>query len=214
MDLPAEDEAWEDPVEAAAAARIARNAPKKQSSSRFGFGRSSSSSSGQARPLPQRAADPAAPAWERPRRFDSYPTIKSSGGGGSRGIPRIAIWLGLLAIAALALFLIPPLLLGGGGGGADATPTPSASVEASPSASVAPTPVPSPTPFVYTVKAGDTVSGIAAKYKITVDDLLAANPDLKDPNQLQIGDKLVIPLPASSVIPDAGTPGAEVTAAP
>ena len=56
------------------------------------------------------------------------------------------------------------------------------------------------------MKSGDTLSGIAAKYKVTVEDLLAANPDLKDPNRLQIGDVLVIPLPASSVIPDAGTP--------
>ncbi|MCU0505561.1 MAG: LysM peptidoglycan-binding domain-containing protein [Chloroflexi bacterium] len=214
VDLPAEDEAWEDPVEAAAAARIAR-ASRSSGSSRFGLGRSKQSSTGQARPLPQRAADPAAPAWERPRRFEAYPMIKSGGGragGRSRGIPRVLVWAGLLALAALALFLIPPFLLGGGGGEAGASPTPVATAGASAAPSVAPTPVPSPTPFTYTVKAGDTLSGIAAKYKVSVDDMLAANPDLTDPNSLQVGQVLVIPLPASSVIPDAGT--TEETPAP
>ena len=217
VDLPAEDEVWEDPVEAAAAARIARASRSSGSSgsSRFGLGRSKPPAAGQARPLPQRAADPAAPAWERPRRFEAYPAIKSAGGGGSArrsgGIPRVLVWAGLLALAALALFLIPPFLLGGGPG-ADASPTPTATAEVSAAPSVAPTPVPSPTPFTYKVKTGDTLSGIAAKYKVSVDDILAANPDLKDPNQLQVGQVLVIPLPASSVIPDAGT--AEDTPAP
>jgi len=91
-----------------------------------------------------------------------------------------------------------------------ASPAATSGVSAEPS--VAPTPVPAPTPFTYKVKAGDTLSGIAAKYKVSVDDILAANPDLKDPNQLQVGQVLVIPLPASSVIPDAGT--SEVTPAP
>jgi LysM repeat protein len=217
VDVPAEDEAWEDPVEAAAAARIARASRSSGSSgsSRFGLGRSRTSSAGQARPLPQRAADPAAPAWERPRRFEAYPTIKSGGsraGGGSRRVPRVLVWAGLLALAALALFLIPPFLLGGGGGEPGASPTPAATTEASVVPSVAPTPVPSPTPFTYTVKSGDTLSGIAAKYKVSVDDMLAANPDLTDPNALQVGQVLVIPLPASSVIPDAGT--TEETPAP
>ncbi len=216
VDLPAEDEPWEDPVEAAAAARVARASRSSGSGSpRFGLGRSRSSS-GQARPLPQRAADPAAPAWERPRRFEAYPTIKSAGGGRPGGrslrVPRVLVWAGLLAVAALALFLIPPFLLGGGGGGSDASPTPSASAAVTSAPSVAPTPEPSPTPFTYKVKAGDTLSGIAAKYKVTVEDILAANPDLKDPNALQIGQVLVIPLPASSEIPDAGT--TEQTAAP
>jgi hypothetical protein len=211
IDLPAEDEAWEDPVEAAAAARIARASRSSGSSgsSRFGLGRSRTPAAGQARPLPQRAADPAAPAWERPRRFEAYPAIKSAAGGRSGGrtggIPRVLVWAGLLALAALALFLIPPFLLGGGDAGASPTPTATAEVSAAPS--VAPTPAPSPTPFTYKVKTGDTLSGIAAKYKVSVDDILAANPDLKDPNRLDVGQVLVIPLPASSVIPDAGTTG-------
>jgi hypothetical protein len=202
----------DDEIAAAAAARIARAKAESDAApsggSRFSVpGRKQSSGSGQARPLPQRAADPSAPAWERPRRFEAYPAIKSERR--MPGIPKVAIWAGLLALAAVALFLIPPLLLGGGDGGASASPTPRGTAAVSDAPSPSPTRAPEPTPTTYTVKKDDTLSGIAAKYKVTVDDLLAANPDLKDPNRLQIGDKIVIPLPPSQTIPDGGTiPGA------
>ncbi len=194
-------------IAAAADARIARARAEADGatggSSRFSApGRKQQGGSGQARPLPPRAADPAAPSWERPRKLEAYPAIKSERR--IPGIPKVAIWAGLLILAALALFLIPPLLLGGGGK-ESASPTPRESATASGEPSPSPTKAPAPTPSTYTVKSGDTLSAIAAKYKVTVDDLLAANPDLKDPNQLQIGDKIIIPLPPSQTIPDGGT---------
>ncbi len=82
-------------------------------------------------------------------------------------------------------------------------------------ASLAPTTEPSPTAeptpaqVVYTVKAGDTLSRIAAKYKVTVDQILEANPKIKNPNQIAAGDKIVIPQPVPSEIPDG-----EITPAP
>jgi nucleoid-associated protein YgaU len=201
----------EDAVDAAAAARVARSRRGDgrgalSDSSRFRFGRSRPVTAGQARPLPERAADPAAPAWERPRRFDSYPAIKSPRG--PIGLPRVAVWAGLLLAAALVLFFVPPLFLGGGGGGAGATPTPSASADASVAPSPTATVAPAPTPFTYTVKAGDTLSRIAGKYKVAVADILAVNPEMTNPDRLQIGQQIVIPLPVSSIIPDAGTPTA------
>lgn len=48
-------------------------------------------------------------------------------------------------------------------------------------------------PVVYTVQSGDTFKSVAEKYKITVDELLAANPDL-----LAAGAKLTIPVPTIS----------------
>jgi lysozyme len=48
-------------------------------------------------------------------------------------------------------------------------------------------------PTTYTVKAGDTFNSVAEKYKITVDELLAANPSL-----LTAGTKLSIPVPTIS----------------
>jgi LysM repeat protein len=44
----------------------------------------------------------------------------------------------------------------------------------------------------YTVKAGDTPSAIAAKTGVSLEDLLAANPDA-DPNALSPGQKLKLP---------------------
>lgn len=54
------------------------------------------------------------------------------------------------------------------------------------------TPLPTPTPFAYTVKTGDTLSQIAEKFNISLDALLAANPDV-DPNAMSVGQTLQIP---------------------
>ena len=48
------------------------------------------------------------------------------------------------------------------------------------------------TPVTYTVKSGDTLAGIAAKFKTTVAKLMAAN-GIKNPNSIQVGQKLTIP---------------------
>jgi LysM repeat protein len=54
------------------------------------------------------------------------------------------------------------------------------------------TPLPSPTPFVYEVQAGDTLSGIAFKFGVSLDEFLAANPEIS-PNSMSIGTKLNVP---------------------
>ena len=40
------------------------------------------------------------------------------------------------------------------------------------------TPIPTSTPFVYTIKSGDTFSELAEQFKISQDELRAANPDV------------------------------------
>ncbi len=55
-----------------------------------------------------------------------------------------------------------------------------------------PTNTPSSLGSTYTVQAGDIPETIAAQFGITVEELLAANPDV-DPNNLQIGQVLIIP---------------------
>jgi LysM repeat protein len=57
---------------------------------------------------------------------------------------------------------------------------------------VANTPLPSPTPFTYTVKSGDTISSIALKFGVSMDDLQAANPEIS-PNAMSIGQVIKIP---------------------
>jgi LysM repeat protein len=54
------------------------------------------------------------------------------------------------------------------------------------------TPLPSPTPFIYEVKAGDTMSSIALKFGVSLDQFVAANPDVS-PNSMSIGTKLNVP---------------------
>ena len=68
------------------------------------------------------------------------------------------------------------------------------------------TPLPSPTPFTYTVKEGDTLSGIAETYSISLDDLQAANPAIS-PASMPIGTVLLIPsLPSNPVGESTPTP--------
>lgn len=45
----------------------------------------------------------------------------------------------------------------------------------------------------HTVVAGDTLSSIATKYGTTVDDIVKANPAIKNPNLIYAGDVFVIP---------------------
>ncbi len=78
---------------------------------------------------------------------------------------------------------------------------------------------PEPTPTVpspeegqwHTVTAGETMAVIAAQYGLSVDELLAANPDV-NPLLLQIGQRIWVPVPAA-LTPAALTPVALTPAA-
>ncbi len=67
-------------------------------------------------------------------------------------------------------------------------------------------PIPTPTPFTYTVARGDTLSTIAERFGIRLDDLLVANPGIIA-EALSVGQTLKIPSgsPASAANP-ASTP--------
>lgn len=47
-------------------------------------------------------------------------------------------------------------------------------------------------PVYYTVKAGDTLSAIAKNYKVDLKDLIGRNPQIKNPNVINIGQKIRI----------------------
>lgn len=143
-----------------------------------------------------------APSWEEPRRYEAYPEIKSRTA--LPGLPRLGVMAAALAIAALALFFLPSILDifsggPGGTGGAGESPGPSTPLE-----SVVPSPTvpPVPTPQVYVVKSGDTMSKIADRFNVSVDELIAANEDtIKDPDMIAIGDQIIIPVPESDQDP-------------
>ncbi|HTS15752.1 MAG TPA: LysM peptidoglycan-binding domain-containing protein [Candidatus Sulfotelmatobacter sp.] len=140
------------------------------------------------------------PPWERPRRNEFYPTLRTRSG--MPNIPPVALALTALIVAAVLLFVLPSLLPGNGG------TTPTGSVAASDTAaatSVAPTIAAGPTPLIYTVKSGDLLSTIASKFHVSLADLEAANPQITDPNKIKIGDKITIPVPGVT-IPASPTP--------
>jgi hypothetical protein len=59
------------------------------------------------------------------------------------------------------------------------------------------TPLPSPTPFTYEVQTGETMSGIALKFGVSLDELITLNPDIS-PNSMSIGTELKIPSSSAS----------------
>ena len=54
------------------------------------------------------------------------------------------------------------------------------------------TPLPTSTPFTYSVKAGDTISSIALQFGVSIDELIAVNPEIS-PRAMSIGTVLKIP---------------------
>lgn len=159
------------------------------------------------RPTAQDPQELFGPAWEAPRRYEAYPSLRTRIGlPGLGGIPKVAVWLVVLLLVAALLFLFGPSLLGlvADDGGA-ASPTPSATVVITPTP--VPTEPPAPTPQVYIVAKGDTMSKIAKKFGLTVEEILAANPQIKNADKIGIGDEITIPLPTdeNGFAPDDGT---------
>ena len=138
-------------------------------------------------------ADDGGPSWERPKRFEAYPTLRTRVG--IPAVPRIILALAGLAVAAFIVFMVPSLFFSGGdqGTGGLATPSPSAVA----SVSIAATPIPAATPLTYTIKAGDNLGKIAKKFGVTQKEILTANPKIKDPNKIAVGQIIVIPAAAS-----------------
>ncbi|HET8785326.1 MAG TPA: LysM domain-containing protein [Candidatus Limnocylindrales bacterium] len=150
------------------------------------------------------------PSWEKARRYEAYPSIKTRANlSAISGVPTIAILFGGVVLAAVVLFFLPGIFgIGGrdgGGAGAGASASPSSAVEET--ASPSPTAIPEPTPQLYTIKSGDTLSKIARRFNVTLDALLAANKDtIKNPNRIQVGDEIIIPLPETEEVPAEASP--------
>jgi len=73
--------------------------------------------------------------------------------------------------------------------------------------------------MTYTVKPGDTLSKVATRNGVTLAQLLAANPLIKDPNKIKVGDVINLPIDdgtstdntrplPSSAVPAAAAAGA------
>lgn len=64
----------------------------------------------------------------------------------------------------------------------------------------------------YIVQPGDMLIDIAARFRVSTQALLAANPDITNPNQLTAGQRLRIPgqVEAVAITPNAGPPGTDL----
>lgn len=151
---------------------------------------------------PSRRRDPAAPEWEAAPPPEAYPTLRA------RRLPELSVPPLLVAVLALALaaavlFSLPGLL-GFGNPSAVATPTSSNARATNGLASLPPTTVPAPTQQTYTVQSGDTMSRIADRFGVPLGDLIAANQGtIRNPDQLQIGQTVIVPVPLPSELPGA-----------
>ena len=77
------------------------------------------------------------------------------------------------------------------------TPGQDASPPARPARTPTPLPTPTPTPVTHRVIKGETMLGIALRYGISLEELMAANPEV-DPRFLSVDTELVIPLGENS----------------
>ena len=94
-----------------------------------------------------------------------------------------------------------------GGGAAAPAPAP-APAPAAPAPAAPAAPAPAPAPGSYTIKSGDTLSGIAARNGVKLADILSANR-LTMSSIIYPGQKLA--LPGASIAPAATPPAATVT---
>jgi hypothetical protein len=166
---------------------------------------------------------PSYPAWEKPPSPYNYP--RRRGREEHKALP--AMWPLLIAAIGVAFVIgflvVIPALTGHGGHAAIASGSPSPDAGAStqpngsslPSESLGPSPVgsgpaASPTaagPAVsyrqYKVVAGDTLSRVATKFGVKSWEILLVNPQITNPNVLQVGKFINIPPPGVLTPPPA-----------
>jgi len=158
------------------------------------------------------------PSWAIDGRFGAQAGGDPRSDGVFGRVLTIAAVVIILALGVAAVILIPGLLSGGpqqtvrpsvlrtaspAASGIAVVPTLTSIPLTTPSPNAEPTAVatPEPSPRVYKIKAGDTLARIARKNGITVNDILAANPQISDANDIQVGQFIVIPPPAATPAP-------------
>lgn len=157
------------------------------------------------------------PSWDLTSRYGaSAKEDRGGGGGGDRfgGLVTAVAVVAILALGVAGVIFLPGLL---SGGAHPATPTPPVLFTPSPTllssdtptlppgatgtpgTTVAPsavpstTPGPEATPHLYRIKSGDQLFKIAKHFHVTVADILAANPQITDPDHIIVGQVIVIP---------------------
>jgi LysM repeat protein len=163
------------------------------------------------------------PSWsvDRPYR-DAEPRGDSDGEGRFSQLLTMAAVVIILALGVATVVIVPGLLAGNPAqtsrpsliAAPSVLPSPLAtSVAVLPSqppvatsgtpTELIPTPVPTPTPSPrpYKIQQGDTLKRIAREFGVSMDQILAANPQIADADDIRIGERIVIPAPQESPAP-------------
>jgi LysM repeat protein len=190
----------------------------------------------QAHPVPRGALKvepithrgPSYPAWERPLSRQKFPRI--SGHEEARPMwPLVSAFFIVVILAVGALVIIPAMTgrwANVAGDTASATATaggsakpatnnsgnPSRSAVPAPSSMGAGTPGPEISYGTYRVAIGDTLSSIARHFGLQKWELLVANPQITDPDNVKLGTILRIPPPGVLTAPPGPTPTPEIIA--
>jgi LysM repeat protein len=153
------------------------------------------------------ASEPSAPAADTGAGGGSVYTVKAGDTLGAIaerhgvGLSKVLGWNGL----SMGSIIYPGQKIKIGAGGA----APSPAAPATPAAPAAPASAPASSGS-YTIRAGDTLSGIAARNGVRLSDVLSAN-HLTMSTIIYPGQKLVIPGAGTSVLPASSQPPATVT---
>jgi LysM repeat protein len=132
------------------------------------------------------------------------------GGGGDRisGLMTAIAVVAILALGVAGVIFLPGLLAGRPAASVTPATSPGPTSMTSPSLPVASTtpivtvgptgeptatPEPEATPRLYRIKSGDTLVKIANRFHVTVADIMAANPEITDPDHIEPGQVIVIP---------------------
>lgn len=140
---------------------------------------------------------PSHPGWENPPRVENFPRLRSRDERRTNQ-PLLYVAIGVAALM-VALVLFPILTSNHGAAGPGASHSPSTTTSQSPaSQSAAPaSPSASTGPgssyLQYTVKTNDSLSVIAQRFNLALWEIELANPQITDPNHLEVGQVLYIP---------------------
>jgi LysM repeat protein len=160
------------------------------------------------------------PSWEIDGRYGAEPPPDQTRDRFGGIITAIAV-IAILALGVAGVIFLPGMLAGGGPA---ATPSPSIGVTAppptaegslppqttqpttapTPSPTAAPataTPGPEASPILYRIERGDNLRRIARSFGVTVQDILDANPQITNPNHIEVGQVIEIPQPLPTAEP-------------
>ena len=133
---------------------------------------------------------PSYPGWENPPRLDSFPRLRSrEDRRANQPLLLAAVGMALVMVTLVLFPIVMSPRSGIVGNGSQTLPSYSPSVSLGPS----PTAAPRTSFFPYKVQSGDQMWAIAATFNIALQDLIAANPQIPNPDRLMVNAILNIP---------------------